>query len=147
MVASLLVVASNGPFGPTVDGVLILLLLLAAPFVLAAIAARSLLGADPIPWWLVGILLIGTAAVAFTLWETRRDWHWSGFWGFLRILCVADVAIFPIVLFMESGKRDFFRRSNRLKKSKLLDRKARRSRTEDSDDPPQSHGAFIRDKS
>ena len=145
--SSVVVIASNGPFGPTLTGVLMLLALLVMPFVLAAIAARSLFGSDPISWWLVAILWSGALTSAYILWEFRMDRHWSGFWGVWRMFGIAAVMLSPVVLFMEAGKRDFFRRTARLKKPATKPRKTTRERDRPPDGPPHSHGVFVSDDS
>jgi hypothetical protein len=56
---------------------------------------------------------------------------------------VAVVVLSPVVLFMEAGKRDFFRRPDRPKKRSSKRKQAKRTRADQRDDPPRSHGAFV----
>ena len=147
MFASVVLIASTGPFGPTLTSVALLLLVLVGPFLLLAIAARSLLGADPVPVWLLVLMALGAVGAAFLLWPARITDRWTGFWGVWRIASIASLVLLPVVAFMEAGKRDFFRRPDRPKQTTNKKRKAKRDRTGPSVEPPQSNGVFVRDDS
>jgi hypothetical protein len=145
--SSLVLTASTGPYFPTLTGVLMLLLAIVGPFLLFAIIARSLLGADPAPFWLLIVMVIGAAGLAFLLGPARITDRWTGFWGVWRIAGIAALVLLPVVAFMEAGKRDFFRRPDRSINPANKKRRAKRDRAERSDEPPRSNGVFVRDDS
>ena len=115
---SLVLIASTGPFGPTAMMLMLLPVFLVAPFLLLAITARALLGADPLPRWMFALLVVGVVGCGFLVWPARITDRWTGFWGTWRIASVALLALFPIVLFLEAGKRDWFRYLQRTPKRK-----------------------------
>src|SRR6516225_8865667 len=79
---SLIVFASHGPFGPTTASCLLMPVLILGPFVLLAIAARSLLGADPLSGWLLGLMFLGDGGLAYLVWPAEIfGGSSSGFWG------------------------------------------------------------------
>jgi hypothetical protein len=143
----LVVIASTGPFGPTVVGMASVLLLIVGPFLLLAIIARSLLGSDPVPLWLLALTTIGVVGLAFLLWPARITDRWSGFWGVWRITGIAALVLSPAVAFMEAGKRDFFRRPDRFKRPSNKKRRVKRDRTARPDDRTGGNGVFVRDDS
>lgn len=142
---SLVLTASTGPYFPSLTGALVLLLAIVGPFLLLAIIGRSLLGADPVPFWLLVLMVIGAAGLAFLLWPARITDRWTGFWGVWRIASIAALVLLPAAAFMEAGKRDFFRRADRSINLSNKKRRAKRDRVKRSDEPPGSNGVFVRD--
>jgi hypothetical protein len=70
-------IASRGPFAPTPLGCALIPVILFGPVVLILIGARSLLGASPLRWWLLTLLVGGTSVLACFIWPipfntTRR---------------------------------------------------------------------------
>jgi len=140
VIAAAATFASTGPFGPTALMLILFPVLLAAPFILLAATARSLLWADPIPRWLLALLTLGACAVAFFIWPARISDRWSGFWGTWKIASIACLSLLPVVYLMEAGKRDWFRhlrRPEKTRKSKTAKRGA---------DASGSPGVFVRDR-
>lgn len=100
--------ASRGPFGPT-DVWCVCGLFVLGPFVLQAVALRSLLGSEPLPLWLlvpalgvggwIGYLLV------FISWPHNMRGVWMVWW----LAAVAGVGLLPVVLVREGGRRDWFR--------------------------------------
>ena len=145
--SSLVVIASTGPYFPTLTGVLLLLLVIVGPFLLVGIAARSLLGADPVSMWLLGFMVLGAIGTGILVWPGHISDGWTGFWGKWRIAGVAAIVLLPVVLLMEAGKRDFFRRPDRPTNPSTKKRQAKRERLDRSKDRPDGDGVFVREKS
>ena len=141
------VIASTGPYFPTLTGALLLLLIIAGPFLLVGIVARSLVGSDPVSVWLLGLMVLGGVGTAILVWPGHIAIGWTGFWGKWRIAGVVALLLIPAALFMEAGKRDFLRRPDRPKKSTNKKRKVKRDRVRSAEEPPQSNGVFVRDDS
>jgi len=122
-----LLLATTGPFGPTVLTFVLFPVLLLGPFVLLAIAARSFLGADPMPRWLTAIFVFGCLAVGFLLWPARVTDRWSGFWGAWRIASISVVVLLPAVLAFELHKSGWFDRAESRPPKRNAKRKRRAS--------------------
>jgi hypothetical protein len=72
--------ASRGPFGPTAWGCLLVPLMLLAPFVLLAAAARSLVRPEPVPAWLLVLQVLGAAWLGYLLRPFDTPPDGLGFW-------------------------------------------------------------------
>lgn len=105
--------ASRGPFGPTYVTCVLVPLFLLAPFILLAVTARSLLGAEPLPRWLLAVAVLGAAGAGGFLWAEGFDRRVSGFWAAWRLAGGAAVLLLPVVLFREAVKRGWFYSSGR----------------------------------
>ncbi len=57
--------ATTNPLGPTPLGCAVLLALMAAPIVLILVALRSVLGAAPLAWWQIALLVVGTPVLVY----------------------------------------------------------------------------------
>src|SRR5262245_1896475 len=97
------VLASDGPFGPTGLTCLLLPAVLAAPFGLLAVAARSLLCADPPPGWLLALAAVAAAGVAYLAATTGGPG--PGIWAAWRATAVVALALTPAVLAREVWRR------------------------------------------
>lgn len=102
--------ASQGPFGPTYLTCLLLPLFLAAPFVLLAIIARSLLGSTPLPLWLLAVVVLGGVGASAIYWNGGFSQKLSGFWTAWLSAAAAAGLLSPLVLLREGGKRGWFDR-------------------------------------
>lgn len=143
--SSSVLIASTGPYFPSLFALIVLLFVLIGPFLAVALGARSLFGSDPMSWWLVGLMALGVVGTGLLTWPLPRADGWTGFWGVWRIMSVVALVLLPVVLFMEAGKRDFFRRPDRPKKSSVKKRRAQRERIDRSEEPPASGGVFVRE--
>src|SRR5262249_27771533 len=101
------------------------------PFVLIALAARSLLGPNPLPTWLLGLTVLGMAWYGYMLWPFRLPDHEKGFWLFLWFAMVLAVFLLPAVVVREGIKREWFRGLQRNRK-----RRKKRKRVEEDADVP-----------
>src|SRR5205823_5296811 len=95
MIAGML--GSQGPFGPTPLGCLLVAVILFAPFVLLALAAWSLVRAAPLPAWLLGAVVLATAGLAYFLKPWTFPSGHRGFWGAWCVAGIAAMAALPVV--------------------------------------------------
>jgi hypothetical protein len=121
--SSLTIVASDGPFGPTVGSCLFLLAMILLPFFLLALAARSLLSAEPLSGWLVGLLLVGAIGLAYLLWPADIGRGVRGIWRAWQVASIGSLVLLPAVFLREGGKRDligrvFYRKKRHGKRSR-----------------------------
>jgi hypothetical protein len=114
-----LVLASQGPFGPTPATCLAVIAVALAPVVVAAIAARSLLSADPLPRWALAVALAAAAlaaaaGLAVLLAVTAGDSPGRGGLGRVWQLAAGGAVLLPpAVLLREGLKRGWVRRPGR----------------------------------
>lgn len=110
------VLASQGPFGPTPLTCLLLPLMLLGPFLLLGLTAMSLLCAEPVSGWLLGIKLPGTLFLAYVIWSGESTTRLSGFWQMWRGAGIAVLVLLPLVLLKEAAKRGWLRSPGRRRK-------------------------------
>lgn len=102
--------ASRGPFGPTYLTCLLLPVLLLGPFALVAAVARSLLSNDPLPRWLLAVLVAGAAGAGYFFWREGFARHVSGVWVAWQLAIAGSALLTPAVVVVETLKRGWLRR-------------------------------------
>jgi hypothetical protein len=112
-------VASTGPFGPTVGGCLLLMVMIPAPFVLIALAARSLLRPMPISLPVMALLIAATGYLAYLLWPFHFPRHEKTFWLIWWLAGCLSVMVLPAVLVREGFKRGWLRGRRRSKRKQV----------------------------
>jgi drug/metabolite transporter (DMT)-like permease len=105
--------ASRGPFGPTYLTCLLLPVVLLGPFVLLAVAARSLLSAEPLARWVLAVAAVGAGGLGFVLWQEGLTRNVSGFWAAWRVAGGVAVLLTPAVFVREAVKRGWVPASGR----------------------------------
>ncbi len=102
--------ASRGPFGPTYVTCLLLPLLLLGPFALVAVVARSLLSNDPLPRWLLVLMVLGSAVAGYVFWREGFARNVSGVWVAWQLALAGSALLTPVVFLVEALKRGWVRR-------------------------------------
>src|SRR2546430_2071439 len=103
--------------------------LIVGPFVLLALAARSLLDDDPLSGWLLGLMVVGTAGAAYLLWPVEFP-RGSSFWTVWWVASLGTFLLLPAVLLREGFKRNWFRAVGRRKR-----RRGKRDRSSAAAEP------------
>ena len=99
------ILGSTGPFGPTIWTCLLVPLFLGGPLVLAAIYVRYLLHDEPMPAWLLALVVLGAAACVYALLPLHIPWRMGAFWWTWWGVANAAVLLLPLVLLREAQKR------------------------------------------
>jgi hypothetical protein len=101
--------ASQGYFGPTWFACPLLFVLVFGPCLCVLVALRSILSAEPVSWWLLVPVTLGTGCLVFAFWPGVHLPRGSGFWVAWGLSAWAAVLAYPVVAVREAAKRDWFR--------------------------------------